>query len=148
MRKIRQRNLQRKKNELIRTVKYALVAASAGIIQMGTFAIFESVLKTTYWTGYLISLILSVIWNFTLNRRYTFKSAANIPAAMLKVLAYYAVFTPLSTLLGNYLAETVGWNGYVVEIICMLLNFITEFLFQRFVVFRNSIDSNDLAKKQ
>ncbi len=137
-----------KKNELIRTVKYALVAASAGIIQMGTFAIFESVLKTTYWTGYLISLILSVIWNFTLNRRYTFKSAANIPAAMLKVLAYYAVFTPLSTLLGNYLAETVGWNGYVVEIICMLLNFITEFLFQRFVVFRNSIDSNDLAKKQ
>ena len=89
-----------------------------------------------------------MIWNFTLNRRYTFKSAANIPAAMLKVLAYYAVFTPLSTLLGNYLAETVGWNGYVVEIICMLLNFITEFLFQRFVVFRNSIDSNDLAKKQ
>ena len=141
-------HLQMKKNELIRTVKYALVAASAGIIQMGTFAIFESVLKTTYWTGYLISLILSVIWNFTLNRRYTFKSAANIPAAMLKVLAYYAVFTPLSTLLGNYLAETVGWNGYVVEIICMLLNFITEFLFQRFVVFRNSIDSNDLAKKQ
>lgn len=137
-----------KKNELIRTVKYALVAASAGIIQMGTFAIFESVLKTTYWTGYLISLILSVIWNFTLNRRYTFKSAANIPAAMLKVLAYYAVFTPLSTLLGNYLAETVGWNGYVVEIISMLLNFITEFLFQRFVVFRNSIDSNVLAKKQ
>ena len=141
-------NLQMKKNELIRTVKYALVAASAGIIQMGTFAIFESVLKTTYWTGYLISLILSVIWNFTLNRRYTFKSAANIPAAMLKVLAYYAVFTPLSTLLGNYLAETVGWNGYVVEIICMLLNVITEFLFQRFVVFRNSIDSNDLAKKK
>lgn len=141
-------NLLMKKNELIRTVKYALVAASAGIIQMGTFAIFESVLKTTYWTGYLISLILSVIWNFTLNRRYTFKSAANIPAAMLKVLAYYAVFTPLSTLLGNYLAETVGWNGYVVEIICMLLNFITEFLFQRFVVFRNSIDSNDLAKKK
>lgn len=137
-----------KKNELIRTVKYALVAASAGIIQIGTFAIFESVLKTTYWMGYLISLILSVIWNFTLNRRYTFKSAANIPAAMLKVLAYYAVFTPLSTLLGNYLAETVGWNGYVVEIICMLLNFITEFLFQRFVVFRNSIDSNDLAKKK
>lgn len=137
-----------KKNEWIRTVKYALVAASAGIIQMGTFAIFESVLKTTYWTGYLISLILSVIWNFTLNRRYTFKSAANIPAAMLKVLAYYAVFTPLSTLFGNYLAETVGWNGYVVEIICMLLNFITEFLFQRFVVFRNSIDSNDLAKKK
>ena len=141
-------NLQMKKNELIRTVKYALVDASAGIIQMGTFAIFESVLKTTYWTGYLISLILSVIWNFTLNRRYTFKSAANIPAAMLKVLAYYAVFTPLSTLLGNYLAETVGWNGYVVEIICMLLNLITEFLFQRFVVFRNSIDSNDLAKKK
>ena len=141
-------NLQMKKNELIRTVKYALVAASAGIIQMGTFAIFESVLKTTYWTGYLISLILSVIWNFTLNRRYTFKSAANIPSAMLKVLAYYAVFTPVSTLLGNYLAETVGWNGYVVEIICMLLNFITEFLFQRFVVFRNSIDSNDLANKK
>ena len=137
-----------KKIELIRTLNYSLVAASAGIIQMGTFAIFESVLKTTYWTGYLISLILSVIWNFTLNRRYTFKSAANIPAAMLKVLAYYAVFTPLSTLLGNYLAETVGWNGYVVEIICMLLNFITEFLFQRFVVFRNSVDSNDLAKKQ
>ena len=137
-----------KKNELIRTVKYALVAASAGIIQMGTFALFESVLKTAYWLGYLISLILSVLWNFTLNRRYTFKSAANIPVAMLKVLAYYGVFTPVSTLLGNYLAETIGWNGYIVEIICMLLNFITEFLFQRFVVFRNTIDSNDLARKK
>lgn len=136
------------KKEWIRTIKYALVAASAGIIQMGAFALFESVLKTAYWTGYLISLVLSVIWNFTLNRRYTFKSAANIPAAMLKVLAYYAVFTPVSTLLGNYLAETVGWNGYAVEIICMLLNFITEFLFQRFVVFRGSIDSNDLAKRK
>ena len=141
-------NTSMKKNELIRTVKYALVAASAGIIQMGTFALFESVLKTAYWLGYLISLILSVLWNFTLNRRYTFKSAANIPVAMLKVLAYYGVFTPVSTLLGNYLAETIGWNGYIVEIICMLLNFITEFLFQRFVVFRNTIDSNDLARKK
>ncbi len=136
-----------KKSELIRTIKYTLIAASAGLIQMGAFAIFESVLHMVYWAGYLISLAFSVIWNFTLNRRYTFKSAANIPVAMLKVLGYYAVFTPLSTLLGNWLAETVGWNGYLVEIICMLLNFITEFLFQRFVVFRNSIDSNDIASK-
>ncbi len=65
----------------------------------------------------------------------------HIPAAMLKVLAYYAVFTPLSTLLGNYLAEALLWNAYLVTVLNMLLNFSTEFLYQRFFVFAKSIDS-------
>ena len=60
---------------------------------------------------------------------------------MLKVLAYYAVFTPLSALLGNYLAETLLWNAYLVTVLNMLLNFSTEFLYQRFFVFAKSIDS-------
>ena len=90
---------------------------------------------------------LSVIWNFTLNRKFTFQSANNVPKAMLQVLAYYAVFTPLSTLLGNYLADTLHWNEYLVTAINMVLNFGTEYLFQRFVVFRNSIDSNQ-AKEE
>lgn len=134
--------------EFLRTVKYALIAASAGMIQMGSFALLNEVWHFDYWVSYLVALVLSVIWNFTLNRRYTFKSAGNVKIAMLLVLAYYAVFTPLSTLLEDYLADGLQWNEYVVTALNMLINGVTEFLFQRFVVFRNSVDTNKLAKKE
>ena len=90
----------------------------------------------------------SVVWNFTLNRKFTFKSANNVPKAMALVLCYYAVFTPLSTIFGNWLVERCGWNEYLVTVINMLLNFVTEYLFDTFVVFRGSMDTNDLAKKE
>ena len=127
--------------EFWRAVKFTLFSASAGAIQMGSFALLNEFTGWSYWPCYLISLVLSVVWNFTLNRKFTFKSANNVPIAMLKVLGYYAVFTPLSTLLGNWLAETLMWNDYLVEILMMLLNFVTEFIYQRFVVFGKSIDS-------
>ncbi len=134
--------------EFMRTVKYVLIAASAGIIQFGTFTLLNEVFHLDYWVSYLIALVLSVLWNFTFNRRYTFKSASNVPRAMLLVIAYYCVFTPLSTMLEHYLTTKLGWNEYVVTIINMLLNLATEFPYQRFVVFRKTIDTNDLAKKE
>ena len=132
--------------ELARTIKFTLFSVSAGIIQIGTFTLLNELTAWPYWPCYLISLVLSVIWNFTLNRKYTFRSANNVPVAMLKVLCYYCVFTPVSTLLGNWLAETILWNAYVVELINMVLNFVTEYLFDRFVVFGNSIDTNRKAQ--
>ena len=133
--------------EFFRAVKYTLFAASAGIIQLGTFALLNETAHLDYWFSYLIALILSVLWNFTLNRKYTFKSASNVPKAMALVLAYYAVFTPLSTFLEHYLTEGCCWNEYLVTAINMLLNFVTEYLFQRFVVFRDSLDTNEKAEK-
>jgi len=136
------------KDKLFRVIKYALFAASAGVIQIFSFTLLTEVTPLPYWPRYLISLVLSVVWNFTFNRRFTFKSASNVPIAMMKVLAYYVVFTPASTLLGHYLVETAGWNDYLVEIINMLFNFVTEFLYQRFFVFGKSLNTNDLAKKK
>ncbi len=133
-----------KKKELWRVVKFTLFSASAGIIELGSFALLNELLHLPYWLSYLIALVLSVLWNFTLNRKFTFQSAANVPVAMLKVAGYYAVFTPLSTLLEHLLAGRLGWNEYLVTGINMALNLVTEFLFQRFVVYRNSIDT---AKK-
>jgi putative flippase GtrA len=130
-----------KKKELVRVVKFTLFSASAGLIEMGSFALLNELTPWSYWPCYLIALVLSVLWNFTLNRNFTFHSAANIPLAMLKVALYYAVFTPLSTILGNWLAEDLGWNEYLVTILNMLLNFVTEFLYQRFFVFGKSIDT-------
>ena len=130
-----------KNAEVIRVIKFVLFSASAGIIEMGTFALLNETLHLDYWLSYMIALVLSVLWNFTLNRKFTFKSAANVPVAMLKVAAYYAVFTPLSTVGGNYLAENLGWNDYLVTGINMVLNFVTEFLFQRFVVYGKSVDT-------
>ena len=129
------------KKEIIRVVKFTLFSASAGLIELGSFTLFNEVLHLKYWLSYLIALVLSVLWNFTLNRKFTFKSAANVPVAMLKVACYYAVFTPLSTLLVKHLTETLGWNEYVVTILNMLINFVTEFLYQRFFVFGKSIDT-------
>lgn len=129
------------KKEIIRVVKFTLFSASAGLIELGSFTLLNEVLHLKYWLSYLIALVLSVLWNFTLNRKFTFKSAANVPVAMLKVACYYAVFTPLSTLLVKYLTETLGWNEYLVTILNMLLNFVTEFLYQRFFVFGKSLDT-------
>lgn len=136
------------KKELLRTIKYVLIAASAGLIEIGSFTLMNELFHWNYWVSYLIALVLSVLWNFTINRRYTFKSASNVPKAMLLVFAYYCVFTPLSALLEHYLTDKLGWNEYLVTGINMVLNLATEFPFQRFVVFRNTIDTNDLAAKE
>ena len=139
--------MKNNRKEIWRAIKFTLFSASAGLIQLGSFALFKELLHFPNWLSYLLALILSVLWNFTLNRKFTFKSANNVPVAMLKVACYYAVFTPLSTLLERWLADSLGWNGYLVTAINMILNFVTEYLYDTFVVFRGSIDTNDLAKK-
>lgn len=118
-----------------------LLSASAGLIEFGSFTLLNEFTSLRYWPCYLIALVLSVLWNFTLNRKFTFRSNANVPRAMLLVCLYYAVFTPLTTWGGDYLAEDLGWNEYVVTILNMLLNLVTEFLFQRYVVYRGTVDS-------
>ena len=128
-------------NETWRFLKFVLFSASAGIIEIGSFALLNELLDWPYWPSYLIALTLSVLWNFTLNRKFTFRSAANVPKAMLLVAAYYAVFTPATTFLGNWLAEDLGWNEYLVTGINMLLNVTTEFLFQKHVVYRHNLDT-------
>ena len=119
---------------LWQVVKFTLFSASAGLIQVGAFAILEIFIKD-YWIPYLISLVLSILLNFTLNRKYTFKSAANVPVAMAKVFGFYLVFTPLSTWLGN-LAEGKGANDFLILAVTMISNFVLEFLFCKFVVYR------------
>ena len=136
------------KKEWIRTLKFVGFSISAGVIEIVTFTLLTELTPLPYWPRYLIALVLSVIWNFTFNRKFTFQSANNVPIAMAKVFGYYCVFTPLSTLLGDYLVKTVGWNEYVVTALNMIINFITEYLFDRFVVFGASIDTNDIARKK
>ena len=127
------------KRQLWQAIKFTLFSISAGIIQIGSFALFV-IFITDYWIPYLISLVLSILWNFTLNRRYTFKSAANVPVAMTKVFGFYLVFTPLSTYLGD-MAEGVGVNDFIILIVTMVANFVLEFLFCKFVVYRGKEDT-------
>ena len=132
------------KKQLWQAVKFTLFSASAGIIQVGSFALLEIFIKS-YWIPYLTSLVLSILWNFTLNRRYTFKSAANVPVAMAKVFGFYLVFTPLSTYLGH-LAEGKGANDFIVLAVTMIANFVLEFLFCKFVVYRGKEDTLETKK--
>ncbi len=129
------------KKEIIRGIKFVLFSASAGIIEFVSFALLDIGTTWQYWPKYLIALTLSVLWNFTLNRRFTFHSAGNVPLAMLKVACFYTVFTPVSTILGNYLAEVRGWNDLLVTILNMAFNLVTEYFYDRFFVFGNSIDT-------
>ena len=117
-------------------LKFTLFSISAGIIQIGSFALFNELFDWMYWPAYLLSLILSIVWNFTFNRRYTFKSAANIPVAMTKLFLFYAVFTPVSTWCGH-IAETAGINDYIVLVVTMLSNFVLEFLFCKMYIYKN-----------
>ncbi len=134
-----------KKESLFQMLKFTLFSVSAGIIQVASFTILNELLHLIYWPAYLVSLVLSIVWNFTFNRRYTFKSAANVPIAMTKLFCFYAVFTPLSTYLGH-LAETAGVNDYVILALTMISNFVLEFLFCKLVVYRNN--ENTLPKKK
>jgi len=136
-----------KSKEVLRAIKFTLISISAGIIQIGSYALLR-LLITQFpegsWQDYVIaytpSLLLSVIWNFTINRKYTFKSASNVKVAMLLVLAFYAVFTPVSTIAGGALVNG-GAHPDLIMILTMLSNFVLEFLYTRFFVYRNSIDS-------
>lgn len=125
-----------KKKELIQVLKFTLFSASAGIIELVSFTLLDRFTAWSYWPCYLIALVLSVLWNFTLNRNFTFHSASNVPVAMAKVAVFYAVFTPASTFLGSYLADTLLWNGTLVTVLNMLLNFVLEYLYDKFFVFR------------
>ena len=130
--------------ELLRTLKFTLFSVSAGIIQVLSFTLLNELLSIHYWVSYLASLVLSVLWNFTLNRKFTFKSAANVPIAMLKVAAFYLVFTPLSTWWTAALTEPaygLCWNEYLVLALTMITNFVTEYLYDRFLVFGKSLDT-------
>lgn len=139
---------KKKHTEIFRALKFTLFSASAGLIEMGVFALLNELTHWSYWPCYLIALICSVLWNFTLNRKFTFKSANNVPKAMALVALFYCVFTPLTTLLGNYLAEDLLWNDYLVTGINMVINLTTEYIYDTFVVFRGSIDTNNIAQKQ
>lgn len=135
-----------KKQNIIQIIKFALFSASAGIIQLGSFTLLTELTDLKHIYCYLPSLILSVLWNFTFNRKFTFKSAANVPVAMLKVALFYCVFTPLSTWWSGALAEA-GVNSYLIEIGTMGVNLVTEYLFCRFVVYRNSMNTNEKKSK-
>lgn len=157
--KIENQNLQNEKNkentkltkkqEVMNMIKFVLFSISAGVVQILSFTLLSEFVfndaSNDYGISYFISLALSVLWNFTFNRKFTFKSAKNVPVAMLLVLAFYTVFTPLSILWGNALTG-IGWNEYVVLLLTMIINMATEFLWTRFVVYRNDI--NTAVKKE
>lgn len=152
-----------KKDNIIQVVKFVLFSASAGIIQFGSFTLLTLFMPTvqgnnafTKWffesdfgAYYIVSLILSVLWNFTVNRKFTFKSATNVPIAMLKVFGYYCVFAPITAIVGEIITPKIpfAFGEFLVEAGMMLTNLITEFLFCRFVVYKDSMNTNESAKK-
>ena len=146
------------RHEAWQAVKFTLFSASAGIIQIGTYTLMYEVLQWAPWLSYLVSLILSVLWNFTFNRKYTFRSDADVKRSMMLVGLFYLVFTPVSTwwtaaltgenpFTGAQVSSEPLMNNYIVQIGTMLINFVTEFLYQKFVVYRDSIDTNERARK-
>ena len=128
--------------EFWRFIKFVLFSISAGVIEIVSFALLSKLTHLKEWISYIISVVLSVIWNFTFNRKFTFKSANNIPIAMLKVALFYVVFIPLTALLEKFLTEDLLWPGILATAINMVLNFILEFFYQRYFVFGKSLDSN------
>ena len=136
-----------KRRELFRFLKFTLFSASAGIIEFLSFTLLNELTGWGYWACYLPALVLSVVWNFTLNRRYAFRAEGSYARQMLLAFVFYLFFTPASTLLGSWLADGLGWNEYLVTVLNMAANFILEFLYDKLVVFRGKIDTNAVARK-
>ena len=135
------------KKELLRTIKFTLFSISAGIIEIVLFTLLNEFTNFGYSICYLTALVASVVWNFTLNREYTFKSTANVPLAMTKVFIFYLIFTPTSTFIGDYLVKNLHWNEYLVTGINMLSNFVLEYLYDKYFVFKGTIDTKVKRKK-
>ena len=140
IRKLGEITMESKNENLTQMIKFLLFSMSAGIIQAITFTILFELVGFIYWPAYLIALILSVVWNFTLNRKFTFKSAANVPKAMTKIAIYYLIFTPLSTWWGDALTS-INWNAYLVLFITMVSNLISEFIVTKYIVYKNQINT-------
>ena len=136
-----------KNKELIRTIKFTLFSISAGIIQVLLFTLMNELLHLDYWVSYLTSLVASILWNFTINRKVTFKSSNNVKISMLLVFLFYLVFTPVSTILGN-LAEKAEVNEYIILGFTMVSNFVLEYLYTRYVVYKNSCDTAEPKVKE
>lgn len=149
-----------KKATLFQAIKYFCCAASAGAIQLISFTILQLVIKdpTKMWfmtetdvgtfVPTTIALALSIIWNFTLNRKFTFKDAGNVPKAMALAFLFYVPFYPFQTwyvatvkpALGAYM--NIDLAGVIAEGTVMLINGILEFCWQKFVVFRKKKPAN------
>ena len=135
-----------KKEELLRVIKFTLFSISAGVIQILSFTLLNEVAHLSWWPSHLISLALSVAWNFTFNRKFTFKSAANVPKAMLLAFLFYVPFTP-ATVFGGQALVNLGWNSYLVEGLTMVLNFVLEYFWSKYITFRNNINTAEQADK-
>ena len=150
--------LSTKQNNLMK-IKFFLFSVSAGVIQLAATGLLnttvhldqltnlDELLGNDYGLAYFIGLFLSVVWNFTFNRKYTFKSVANVPIAMLKIFGFYCVFAPASIWWTVRLTD-LGWHWLIVQLGTMVINLVTEYLYSRFVVYRNSVYTNDLAKQE
>ena len=134
--------------ERLRAIKFVLFSISAGIIEALSHTLCLELFGLEAWIAQIVSVTLSVLWNFTLNRRFTFQSANNVPIAMLKVAVFYVVFIPLTSWLTEVWTQDWGYNEYIIKAITMIANLVLEFFYQKYFVFRNSIDTNELAKKQ
>ena len=139
-------------------IKFVLFSISAGVIEAGSYYILnefthidqytnlDEVFGNEYGLTYFIALVLSVVWNFTLNRKFTFKSAANVPVAMLKVFGYYCVFAPLS-IWWTVSLTNAGFNKYLVLLGTMGVNLCTEYLFTRYVVYRHQLYTSEEGQR-
>ena len=142
-----------RRQEIWKFFQFVFFSISAGVIQVLVYTLLSEALHLNYWLAYLPALIASVLWNFTVNRKFTFKSANNVSVAMMKIAVYYLIFTPLSTWWGNALdgldvgIDAALW-GYIILIGTMVVNFVTEFCVCRFWVYRNSINTSEAGKRE
>ena len=143
-----------KKQQFFQFVKFTLFSVSAGVIQLLSTTILHQWtgwLSNYYWLAYIIGLTLSVIWNFTFNRKFTFKATNNVPLAMALVILYNCIIVVPLAFGGDALVNLWGeqW-GILVTAISLLINFITEFFWDKFIVFKRAVTDRILKfiKKQ
>lgn len=123
---------------------FTLFSLSAGIIQISSFSLLNLIDSWSYWSKYLVSVLLSVLWNFTFNRKVTFKGTNNIYLAMSLTLVFYVFFIPITTILGNYFEKNLNVNGFLILIVTMILNFVLEFVYTKFVIYKKGEEIADV----
>ena len=175
--RVREEKKQKRKT-LVQAIKYACCTASAGVIEIVSYTVLYEVLpidkavmidfithvELRNFVSTLIALTLSILWNFTINRKFTFKSAGNVGRAMFLAFLFYVPFFPFKLWFNGYMpsylaagaASAAGVTvveylekhviiNYAVEVCTMLINGVLEFCWQKFVIYRKE-EGSALAK--
>lgn len=121
----------------------------AGVIKLVSFlllSLIDSGHGAVLVLAEIVSVVLSGLFNFTWNRKFTFRSTNNIVPGMFLYGLYSLIATPA---VASFIVDLTrrGWADWLAKAMKMALHFILDSLYCKFVIFRQVKERASVRKK-